>query len=59
MDVQPMTYPEKMLAIAATFERQQSMLGKPYALQELRNALNALSNEALQEMQAMREKTDG
>lgn len=54
-----MTYAEKARAIAALFEKQSRELGHAYALMGLRQSLNALSNEALQEMQALREKTDG
>ena len=52
-------YATECRAIAGIFERNEQENGRAYALQALRTALNALSNEALQEMQAMREKTDG
>ena len=53
----PMTYRQKLNAIAAKFERMDVGIGHAYALQELRNSLNALSNEALQEQQKQREET--
>lgn len=52
--VNSMTYPEKLAAISAQYQRNL-ILGRSYALTELRQALNSTSNEALQEQQAMRE----
>lgn len=59
MTDQPMTYPEKLRAMAAQFEHYEKTLGRAYALSKMRDLLNLTSNEALQEMQRMREKTDG
>lgn len=52
-------YAERLRWIATQFEGHERNLGRKYALSELRSMLNSTSNEALQEMQAMREKTDG
>ena len=48
------SYPERLRAIASTFERQDRELGRSYALSELRQALNATSNDALRETQVLR-----
>lgn len=57
MSDQPMTYPEKLRAIADQFEHYERTQGKRYALQVMRPVLNGLSNEALQESQRLREET--
>ena len=51
-----MTYAEKLRAMADIFEQKEEMLGYRYALSELRGMLNNLSNEALDELQRMREE---
>jgi len=53
--INSMNYPERLRAFAATFERQDRSLGRAYALGELRQSLNHLSNEALQESRHLRE----
>lgn len=51
-----MTYDQKLRAVAAEYEYLSRSIGKSYALTQLRRALNSLSNEALQELQKLREE---
>ncbi len=50
-----MTYPEKLAGISELFERNVKEISYEYALSELRQRLNLLSNLILQEQQAKRD----
>ncbi len=50
-----MTYPEKLAGISELFERNVKEISYEYALSELRQRLNLLSNLVLQEQQAKRD----
>lgn len=53
----PIQYAAKLYLISTEFEMLKATMGRPYAVAQLRVSLNHLSNEALQEIQRLREET--